>query len=330
MQRRGSVIFIILNVIVTGIVAFIVVNVFSGQNPQTSPIQVVTVEVRITTTPDANSTPRVVIITATPLPGTPNSVVLPNDLLQTPDANSTPLNTLDAQALGVALDGNTTLQGTATALPENCILHVLQSGDTPFGIAEQYGADGFAVMEVNGLNDETAALLQIGDVLIVPLEGCPLTAEDIATAVPTDEEGEVLSADATEESTAESTAEPTIRPTLTLPPTAASAQVQIVQVVSPGDVTAEGISIRNNGESININGWTLTDSNENTYTFSERLLFSNASITLFTRTGQDTAIVAFWNRNSPIFTEPGNVLTLADQNGVVQSTYRVPASQDLP
>jgi LysM repeat protein len=330
MQRRGSVIFIILNMIVTGIVAFVVVNIFSGQNPQSSPIQVVTVEVRITTTPDANSTPRVVIVTATPLPGTPNSVNLPTDLLQTPGPNTTPLSTIDAGAVGLALEGDTTLQGTATALPENCILHVLASGDTPFGIAEQYGADGFAVMEINGLTDETASLLQIGDVLIVPLEGCPLTAADVATEVPTAEEGDPLSADATEESTAESTAEATIRPTVTLPPTAASAQVQIVQVVSPGDITAEGISIRNNGELIDLNGWTLTDSNGNTYTFSERLLFSNGAITLFTRTGQDTAIVAFWNRNSPIFTDPDNVLTLTNAAGVVQSTYRVPTSQDLP
>jgi hypothetical protein len=95
-------------------------------------------------------------------------------------------------------------------------------------------------------------------------------------------------------------------------------------------VTAEGIVIRNNGESINIKDWTLSDSNGNIYTFSERLLFSNASITLFTRTGQDTAIVAFWNRNTPIFTDPGNVLTLTDKNGVVQSTYRVPTAQPLP
>jgi len=324
MQRRGSIIFILLNVIVTAAVAFLVVKVFSSQTPQSSPVQVVTVEIKITNTPDPNTTPRVVIITATPLPGTPNSVTLPNDLLTTPDPLSTPVFTLDAQAL----PGDGSIQGTATALPPNCILHVLQSGDTPFGIAEQYGADGFAVMEVNGLTDETASLLQIGDVLVVPLEGCSLTAADIATEAPP--EDTQLAAEATEESTAETTAEATVRPTLTLPPTAASAQVQIVQVVSPGDVTAEGIVIRNNGESININGWTLTDSNGVTYSFRERLLFSNASITLFTRTGQDTAIVAFWNRNTPIFTDPGNVLTLTDANGVVQSTYRVPSSQDLP
>jgi len=329
MQRRGSIIFIVLNVIVTAAVAFIVVNFFSSQNPQSSPIQVVTVEVRITNTPDPNTTPRVVIITATPLPGTPPSVAVPTDLFGTTPAETTPLFTLDAQALGVALDGNTPLQGTATALPENCILHVLQSGDTPFGVAEQYGADGFALMEVNGLTEESASQLQIGDVLVVPLEGCPLTAADIATEEPATD-AQAAAAEATGEATAESTAEPTVRPTLTLPPTAASAQVQIVQVVSPGDVTAEGIVIRNNGESINIRDWTLSDSNGNIYTFTERLLFSNASITLFTRTGQDTAIVAFWNRNTPVFTDPGNVLTLRDADGVVQSTYRIPASQDLP
>lgn len=325
MQRRGSVIFIILNVIVTAAVAFIVVNVFATQSPQTSPVQVVTVEIKITNTPDANSTPRIVIITATPLPGTPGSVTLPNDLIQTPDPQTAPLIT--AQPLP---EGDLNLQGTATALPPNCILHVLQGGDTPFGVAEQYGADGFKLMEVNGLTDDTAALLQIGDVLIVPLEGCSLTAQDIASATPSLEVTDGGLAIQGVDSTAEVTAEPTVRPTLTLPPTAASAQVQIVQVVSPGDVTAEGIVIRNNGESINIKDWVLSDSNGNIYTFSERLLFSNASITLFTRTGQDTAIVAFWNRNTPVFTDPGNVLTLTDKNGVVQSTYRVPTSQPLP
>jgi hypothetical protein len=317
-------------VIVTAAVAFVVVNFFSSQNPQSSPIQVVTVEVRITNTPDANSTPRVVVITATPLPGTPQSVQVPTDLFGTPDAETTPLVTIDGQALGEALDGNTPLQGTATALPENCILHILQAGDTPFGIAEQYGADGFALMEVNGLTEDTATFLQVGDVLVVPLEGCPLTAADLATEEATAAAQLAAAGDATEEATAETTAEPTIRPTLTLPPTAASAQVQIVQVVSPGDVTAEGVVIRNNGESINIRDWTLSDSNGNTYTFTERLLFSNASITLFTRTGQDTAIVAFWNRNTPVFSDPGNVLTLSDADGVVQSTYRIPTSQDLP
>ena len=324
MQRRGSIVFIVLNVVVTAVVALIVINVFGGQSPQQAPVQVITVEVRITNTPDPNITPQVRIITATPLPGSIGA--LPTGILQeTPSEQSTPLVTLDAQAIGGALEGNTPLQGTATALPENCILHVLQPGDTPFGVAAEYGADGAALMEINGLTDETATLLQVGDVLIVPLEGCPLTAADVAVQ-------SVVGEEATEEpfaeGTAETTAEATIRPTLTLPPTATNAQVSIVEVVGVGDVTSEGVVIRNLGNSINLKDWTLADADGNTYTFGERLVFSNASITLFTRTGQDTPILLFWNRNTAVFA-PGDVLTLTDANGQVQSTYRVPAPVNL-
>src|SRR5690606_32275234 len=143
--------------------------------------------------------------------------------------------------------------------------HVLQSGDTPFGVAEQYGADGFALMEVNALTDETATLLQVGDILIVPLEGCPLTAEDVVAQSASAEEE--VTDEATEESTAEATAEATVRPTLTLPPTATNAQVSIVEVVGAGDVTREGVVIRNQGNSINLRDWTLSDADGNTYTF---------------------------------------------------------------
>jgi LysM repeat protein len=326
MQRRGSILFIILNLIVTAVVAFAVINFFGNQNPQSSPVQVITVEVRITNTPDPNATIPVRIVTATPLPGSIG--LLPTGVLpQTAEAPTTPLATLDAQAIGGALEGNTPLQGTATALPENCILHVLQSGDTPFGVAEQYGADGFALMEVNALTDETATLLQVGDILIVPLEGCPLTAEDVVAQSASAEEE--VTDEATEESTAEATAEATVRPTLTLPPTATNAQVSIVEVVGAGDVTREGVVIRNQGNSINLRDWTLSDADGNTYTFGERLVFSNASITLFTRTGQDTPILLFWNRSSPVFA-PGDVVTLSDNNGVAQSTFRIPAPVNLP
>ncbi len=327
MRRPAPLLFIIINVIVTLVVALAVVSVFSSQNPQQAPVQVITVEVRITTTPDPNSESRVVIITATPQPGTQAVAALPTGILDTPAAGESLPVTFDA----AALSGDTPLQGTATALPANCILHVIQSGDTPFGLAEVYGADGFAIMELNGLDDQRASSLQIGDVLIVPLEGCPLTAADLPTATP--EAGETVEGagggEVTEEVTAESTAEATARPTLTLPPTAANAQVEIVEAVGVGDITAEGISIRNVGNSINLNGWTLKDAEGNTYTFGERLVFSNASITLFTRVGQDTPILLFWNRNAAVLAA-GDVLTLSDRNGVVQSTYRVPGTVELP
>jgi nucleoid-associated protein YgaU len=341
MRRRSPILFIIVNVVISLIVAVAVISALNSRGQQESPIKVITVEVKITNTPDISLTIPVIIITATPQPGTPASIgALPTGILDTTsDAPLTPFATFDAQAIG----SSSSLQGTATALPPNCILHTVQSGDTPFGIAAQYGADGNALMKVNGLNDETAALLQIGDVLIVPLEGCSLTAKDVATvtspavkptATPRPGNARTATAQAnaaegTAEVTAEGTLEPTVRPTLTLPPTATNAQVEIVEVVGAGDVTAEGVVIRNVGNTINVKDWTLTDANGVVYTFSERVLFSNASVTVFTRVGSDTAIALFWNRNTPLFT-PGNVLTLRDAKGTVQSTFRVTGQVNLP
>lgn len=329
MQRRSLIIFIVLNVFISLSVAFGVISLWSAQNPSSSRVEVITVEVRITNTPDPNATIPVRIITTTPLPGSIGA--LPTGVLDAvPEQSLTPAPTQDAEIFSGALSQNTPLQGTATALPEGCILHVVQSGDTPFGVAQQYGADFFETMEINGLNEQTATGLQIGDVLIVPLEGCPLTAADVAAAV--EVETEEATPEVTPEATAEVTAEalPTLRPTLTLPPTAANAQVEIVEVIGAGDVTREEVVIRNNGANVNLQGWTLNDGGENVYTFAERFIFSQASIRIATRVGQDTASIVFWNRNAPLFGTPGAVLTLRDRNGTVQSTFRVPAPVSLP
>jgi LysM repeat protein len=321
MRRRSLIIFVLLNVLISLGVAFAVISQFSPQTQTTTSQIVITVPILVTATTDANATPRVIIVTATPLPGSIGA--LPTGLLETPAPQFTLPVTFDAQALV----GDSALQTTVTALPQNCIPHVVQEGDTPFGIAEQYGASGFDVMAVNGLTDETAARLQIGQVLIVPLEGCPLTVEDV---VQPDAAAVEETAEATAEATAETTAEPTVRPTLTLPPTATNAQVEIVEVVGAGSVTEEGVVIRNVGNNINMSGWTLQDSSGETYTFQERILFSNGVVTLFSRVGTDTAIALFWNRTSAVFGEPGDVLTLRDVDGRVQSTFRIPSPVSLP
>ena len=152
--------------------------------------------------------------------------------------------------------------------------------------------------------------------------------QNIATATPSAEASAELSGEATAETTAQ--AQPTTRATLTLPPTASSAQVQIVEVKNAGDVTSESVTIKNVGDTINVKGWTLSDSSGHVYTFSERYLFSQAIILINTRVGADTPQALFWNRDQAAFGDPGDVLTLKDDKGVVQSTYRVEASVNLP
>ncbi|MEZ4669297.1 MAG: lamin tail domain-containing protein [Anaerolineae bacterium] len=329
MQRRSLLMFILLTALISAAATFVVLNALNpnSQTPTTSQV-VITVPILVTATTDPLMTPRVIIITATPPPG---QVILPTGVLPA-DANGTsepPLATFDAQALNPV---ENTQGAAATVLPENCILYTLVEGDTPFAVAEQFGADPFRLMEVNGLNDETASLLQIGESLIVPLDGCPLEGPQ-ATAAPTldpaAEANTPTSESATAEATEGATATPTLRPTLTLPPTATNAQVEIAEVVGAGSINTEGIVLRNNGSNVNLKGWTITTSSGNTYTFAERIFFSNGLVTIYSRVGQDTAIALFWNRTQPAF-QAGDVVTLKNEQGQVQGSFRLPAPQPLP
>jgi hypothetical protein len=323
------ILFIILNVLISLAVAYGVISLYSVQNPAQSPPEVIRVEVLVTATVDVNATIPVRIITATPGPGLqptlPQVAQLPTDLLGTNSAASAAgLPTLDATTIGV-LGGDAALSGTATALPAGCIPHVLKEGDTPFAVAEIYGADPFRLLEVNGLDEAGATFLQIGDVLIVPLEFCPLGAGEAAAVLGGATVPPIATATPAQSATptASGTAPPTVRPTVTLAPTAANAAMRIVEVLNAGDVTAESVAIRNTGAIVDIGGWTLSDADGNTYTFAQQRLFTNAQITLFTRVGSNSPVALYWGRDTAAF-QSGDTLTLRDASGNVQSTYRVP------
>jgi hypothetical protein len=301
-------------------------------------VQIVTVPVIITATPDPNATIPVIIITAT-LDRT--QVAVPTGIAASVDGLTVIAPTIDATQLAA----NPGLQETQISLPQNCILHTVAAGDSPFGIAAQYGANGFDVLAANGLTEQTSTLLQIGDVLIVPLEGCPLDQlpsyqpQSIVVRQPTAAGGATATAgatltpaagttqDAAQNATAEGTAGPA--PTITLAPTAANAQVIIERVVRPGDVTAEGVVIRNPGSTVIMTGWSLRDAEGNAYTFGEYILFSNSSVTVYTRAGQNTPAALYWGRDTAVWGEQGDVVTLADAQSRVQATARLSSLIDL-
>ncbi|MCL4251367.1 MAG: LysM domain-containing protein [Anaerolineae bacterium] len=269
--------------------------------PTQAPVLVVTVVVIVTATPDLNATIPVRIVTATPQPG---------------ESRTTPPGTSTGTPMPTILEASESFAETATALPEFCLPHILKEGDTPFGIAEMYQADPFRLLEVNGLDEASTAFLQVGDVLIVPLDGCPLGLP--VTGAPTED-----ALTPTPALTPSAAAVATITPTITLAPTAANAVIRIVEVLNVGDVTAEAMTIRNTGQITNIANWTLSDDDGNTYTFAEQRLFTNAQITLYTRIGTNSPVALYWGRDQAVF-EPGDVITLRDAAGAVQATYRVP------
>lgn len=326
-MRRVPIGYIILTVIVTLGVTIGAMTYINSRSPQAAPEQIViTVPILVTATQNPDASPQIIIVTATPLPGTPNVVSLPTGIIEAAGEAATraPAATLDQTLVA---SGGEQLASTAAALPPGCVLYTLVEGDTPFAIAEEYGISGFDLLAVNGLTEETSVFLQIGQTLIVPLEGCELTAAALEAT-----EAVILTPSLTPSPTGTpptATLTPSLSPTpsatatATLPPTATNAQVEILRVSSPGVITAEGIEIRNNGAVIDMNGWTLSDGEGNTYTFPEQRLFQGGLVTVFTRVGDDTAIALFWDRDTAVLAA-GDTLTLSDRNGRVQSTFRVP------
>ncbi len=221
-----------------------------------------------------------------------------------PDATTSPESGGDGGSADATVppegDG---LESVAGEGPNCPMLYEVESGDYWGAISTRFDISLADLFCANDANENT--IIYPGDELCIPLNGCDPGATD--TPEPT----------ATEEIVEE------IFPTATLVPTAVDTQVEIVRVSNPGDVTNEAVEITNNGALINLEGWTLSDSEGNVFTFPKQRLFPMASVTVATGTGEDTPILLHWNLNEPIWGEPGEAVTLADAGGTVQASTRV-------
>ncbi|MBX3085197.1 MAG: lamin tail domain-containing protein [Anaerolineae bacterium] len=297
MARRSLFTFLFLNVLVT----FAVVFLFNLVLPARAPSQ-----------PTFPASPLVVIVTATPNPNEPPPVtviVVTATGQGQASAGSTPavaLNTtsgvptLDPALLPETL--GTVEPPTLTPTdPSGCPTYTIQKGDVPSTVANSFGISTADLLKANDLTEQDATRLQIGQVLIIPVNGCGLQNTATPTLTPT----RVIL--------------PTQPPTSTTAPTAASTQLEIMGIVGAGDITSEGIEIRNNSaDVINIENWTLTDSNGNTFTFPNYQMFSGRRVIVYTRAGNNTPFALFWGLSSAIWTDANSHVVIKDTDGAVQ------------
>lgn len=338
-NRSSLLTFVVLNVIISMAVAFgLITFLGGGSGSGQSQIVPVTMQIIITSTPneagDATRIAQAVESTVSALEEQLSgaSVELPTDiaaLLSAPSGGSgTPSAALSANAASVPTSAR-------PDLPNGCVPHVLATNENPSTLSEEYGVSIFAILAANGLTEDDARFLQIGQELIIPLEGCPVT-ELQPTATPTPEVTETPEASATDgdDSTsvatttggtpnATPTQTPTATATLALAPTALNAQVSITEILAPGDITAEGITILNRGSAVNIGGWKLVNSQGVEFVFPEQRLFTNGSVTIYTRAGENTPVVFFWGRSAAVWGATDETATLLDSNDRVQSAVRV-------
>lgn len=110
------------------------------------------------------------------------------------------------------------------------------------------------------------------------------------------------------------------------PQCTSSGQVEIVLIVNPGNINAEGVDIRNNGAVTDLTGWTIRNSEGDSYLFSQQRVFTGGQLTVYTRAGMDTPSAKYWGRDSALWTS-GEIATLTDNNGNVQSTCVTPPGE---
>jgi LysM repeat protein len=332
MRARAFLTFIVLNIAITALVSYLVISTLGTPLPSADqPRQFATVQIIITATPDPFATVPVRIVTATPLPG--EIAAIPTGLLDTPSPadltnvaaapNVASEPTDNPAATQIAADPE--LASTQAALPANCQLHRLAEGESPGLLAEVYGVSAFDILTANGLTEDDARFLQIGQVLVIPLAGCALIEQPIdlnATAEVTAEGDGTPSDGATPEGPT-LTPTPSLTPTVTLAPTAASAQVEIQEVIGAGDITSEAVILYNRGATVDLTGWTLRDLDGNVYTFPEGRLFNDSIIEVRTQVGQNTPVLKFWGLTRAVWGDIGDVMTLTDARGNVQATLRL-------
>ena len=78
------------------------------------------------------------------------------------------------------------------------------------------------------------------------------------------------------------------------------------------DVTAEWIEITALGNNYDMSNYTLKDSANHTYTFSEFILDSENKVRVHTGIGNDTDTDLFWNRASAIWNNDGDTAILSN------------------
>lgn len=217
--------------------------------------------------------------------------------------------TLPPSSGGASSNGTS---GVGTATPnDGCQRYFVQSGDTCGIIADNFNVSLDELINLNELDD--SCLLNVDQELKIPGAACqpPPTITPTPTITSTPFSFGTLSI------------------TNTPVPTSTTADVQIVQVLQAGDVTGEQVEIRNTGvDVVELDGWTLTDSGDNTFTFPDLRMQPSQVVRVFSRVGQNTPAALYWNQTEAIW-ETGETVTLLDGSDTPQSVLIVGESQTI-
>jgi len=266
----------ILNIGISALTVWVVLNIWERRNPDL-PVE---------------STPQVIVVTATPGAQVPAPVALATEpataLPQEPTTLETPLPTPTLEL----------------------VEYIVQAGDTLGTIAAQFEISVADIIYVNNL--ENPDVLSVGQVLDIPIGGLVIPTETIFP--PT------IVASPTPRTTATPGPSPTASPTLT----GDEPQVYIDNVLGVGDLDTERVILRRSGlGELSMAGWQLRDQDGHAYIFPQLTLYEGGAVNVNSRAGTNTYVDLFWNQAAAIW-RSGEVVSLYDAAGILRASFNIP------
>ncbi len=200
----------------------------------------------------------------------------------------------------------------------SAVYHTVESGDTLLALALRYGVTAEDIATANGLDNPDA--IQEGMNLLIPIGGIP-EPSTTPPPVPTSSSTPAMPFEPPSVQTAEAAG--TVLPGRTPLATATQPQVEITQIIEPGNPEQEGVILTNVGAGLaDLGDWTLSDGGDNPYVFARLTLWPGGSITVYSRAGEDSADSLFWGRLDAVWSF-GSTATLKDAEGSTVATYTV-------
>lgn len=216
----------------------------------------------------------------------------------------------------------TATQSLAEVVPTaEVVTHIVRSGDTISGLAFQYDVPEEDIIAANQI--ENPNFLQVGIELIIPVGGfSEATATFTPAPTPTDTPipFEPPSAELTATAAAELGATATPLPTPL--PAGGELRIDISEILGAGQIDQERVVLTSVGDRrADMQGWTLSDSEGNVYTFPNFRLWAGGSVTVHTRIGTDGNPPAnlYWGKLEAVWT-PGEIVRLRDGEGAEIAT----------
>ena len=205
-----------------------------------------------------------------------------------------------------------TRQPTAAPTPAP-LVYTVQEGDTLSAIAQRHG---LSVSEIVAANDlPNPDVLSIGQAIVIPNHFVtPDASIPTETSAPT-----ALSGQSPTESA------PPTGPSIPLPTLTPSgpAVVEIGVVLGAGNLVTEMAVVRNRGGMANLEGWTLSDAEGNSFVFPALIIFDEAEVRVHSAAGISTPVDLYWGLTGPVWSS-GELVTLRDTDGFSVNTYIVP------